>query len=168
MVAEETNTASLASVSATPSLPNRMASVWAALTTTLTTMSASFAASAGVLAPFPPSDTNLWIVSAATSQPVTSSPARLSALAMPYPIEPSPITAMRGLADEDMRRFLMRLLEIYPLPITAWPRCQSVRQDSAQGQDHERDKNPRGDLPPRPLAVRARPDAGFLGQYFSQ
>src|ERR1700722_5188181 len=38
---------------------------------------------------------------------------------------------MRGLADEDMRRFLMTLLEICPLPITAWPRCQSVRQDSA-------------------------------------
>src|SRR3954452_19953598 len=52
------NTASLASVSATPSLPNRMVSVCAALTTTLTTMSALLAASVGVFAPRPPSETN--------------------------------------------------------------------------------------------------------------
>ena len=37
--------------------------------------------------------------SAETSQPVTSNPARLSEVAMPKPIEPSPITAMRGFAD---------------------------------------------------------------------
>ena len=83
MVAEDMNTASLASVSATPSLPNRMVSVCAALTTTLTTMSAAFAASAGVLAPFPPSLTKRATLSAATSQPVTSKPARRSEVAMP-------------------------------------------------------------------------------------
>src|ERR1700744_3715057 len=33
---------------------------------------------------------------------------------------------------------------------------------------HERNKNPRGHLPPRPFAVRARPDAGLLGQYIGQ
>jgi len=51
MVAEETNTAPFASVSATPSAPNRMVSVCAALTTTLTAMSAFLAASASVFAP---------------------------------------------------------------------------------------------------------------------
>src|SRR6202140_2494025 len=96
MVAEETNTAPFARVSATPSLPNRMVSVCAALTTTLTTMSAALAASAGVLAPLPPSATNRLTDSAETSQPVTAKPARRSEVAMPNPIEPSPITAMRA------------------------------------------------------------------------
>ena len=42
-----------------------------------------------------------------TSQPVTSNPARRSEVAMPKPIEPSPMTAMRGFGDADsvMRRF---------------------------------------------------------------
>src|SRR5258708_10275269 len=44
----------------------------------LTTMSAALAASAGVLAPLPPSATNRATVSAETSQPVTSKPARRS------------------------------------------------------------------------------------------
>ena len=99
MVAEETNTVSFAMVSAAPFAPNRMASVWAALTTTLTITSAPFAASAGVLAPLPPSFTNLATASAETSQPVTSKPARRSELAMPKPIEPSPMTATRGFTD---------------------------------------------------------------------
>src|SRR5207237_4922570 len=108
MVAEETNTASLASVSATPPLPNRMVSVWAALTTTLTTIAAPLAASAGVLAPPPPSASNRLTASAETSQPVTAKPARRSEVAMPNPIEPSPITATRGLAEFDsgIRRYL--------------------------------------------------------------
>ena len=72
MVADDTNTAPLASVSATPSLPNRMVSVCAALSTTEMTMSAPFAASAGVDAPLPPSLTKRCTASAATSQPVTS------------------------------------------------------------------------------------------------
>src|SRR5665647_929315 len=107
MVAEETNTASFASVSATPLAPNRMVSVCAALTTTLTTMSASLAASAGVLAPLPPSATNRATASADTSQPVTSNPARLSEVAMPKPIEPNPMTATRGFAvlASGMRQF---------------------------------------------------------------
>jgi len=83
MVADDTNTASRGNVSATPSLPNRMASVCAALTTTLATMSARVAASAGVRAPVPPSPTNRATASAATSQPVTSKPARRSEVAMP-------------------------------------------------------------------------------------
>ena len=106
MVAEEMNTAPLPKVSATPLAPNRMVSVWAALTTTLTTMSADLAASAGVLAPLPPSATNRFTESAETSQPVTSRPARRSEVAMPKPIEPSPMTATRGLADSGMRRSL--------------------------------------------------------------
>jgi len=96
MVAEEMNTASLASVSAIPLAPNKMASVCAALTTTLTMTSAPFAASAGVLAPLPPSLTNRATASAETSQPVTSKPARRSEVAMPKPIDPSPMTATRG------------------------------------------------------------------------
>ncbi len=83
MVAEEMNTASLARVSATPLAPNRMVSVWAALTTTLTAISADFAASAGVPAPLPPSPTNRFTASAETSHPVTSKPARRSEVAMP-------------------------------------------------------------------------------------
>ncbi|MBN8981019.1 MAG: NAD(P)-dependent oxidoreductase, partial [Rhizobiales bacterium] len=47
LVADEMKTAPFASVSATPFGPNRIASVCAALTTTLTTASASRAASAG-------------------------------------------------------------------------------------------------------------------------
>src|SRR6202790_4954181 len=107
MVAEDTNTASFARVSATPSLPNRMVSVWAALTTTLTTISALLAASAGVLAPAPPSATNRATASAETSQPVTSNPARRSEVAMPKPIEPSPMTAIRGfgVTVSGMRQF---------------------------------------------------------------
>ena len=88
-------TPSFGRVSATPSFPNRIASVCAALTTTLTTMSAPLAASAGVVAPAPPSLTKRATASAETSQPVTVWPARFSEVAMPYPIEPSPITAMR-------------------------------------------------------------------------
>src|SRR4029079_5886542 len=132
MVADETNTAPLPRVSATPLGPNRMASVWAALTTTLTTTSADFAASAGVLAPLPPSATNRFTDSAETSQPVTSRPARRSEVAMPKPIEPSPMTATRGLADSGMRRSLSGFSWAavgpagFPLGITAWPRCQSV------------------------------------------
>ena len=108
-----------------------MVSVWAALTTTLTTISADFAASAGVPAPLPPSATNRFTESAETSQPVTSSPARRSEVAMPNPIEPSPMTATRGLADFGMRRSLDVSFGRdpgggLPLGITAWPRCQSV------------------------------------------
>src|SRR5258705_795090 len=134
MVAEDTNTESLAMVWAPPSLPNKMVSVCAALTTTLTTMFACFAASAGVLAPAPPSVTNRATASSETSQPVTSKPPRLSEVAMPKPIEPSPITATRGfeLTESGMRRSLVcSLAEItvgVPLGITAWPRCQSMRQ----------------------------------------
>src|SRR5882724_9603808 len=71
-------------------------------------MSAPFAASAGVLAPVPPSATNRATASAETSQPVTSKPARLSEVAMPKPIEPSPMRATRGfeLTDSGMRQFL--------------------------------------------------------------
>ena len=47
------------------------------------TMSAVFAPSAGVPAPLPPSATERLTVSAETSQPVTSSPARRSEVAMP-------------------------------------------------------------------------------------
>jgi hypothetical protein len=68
-------------------------------------MSVDFAASAGVPAPLPPSATNRATESAETSQPVTSSPARRSEVAMPNPIDPSPMTATRGLADSGMRRF---------------------------------------------------------------
>src|SRR5271165_1821984 len=146
MVADETNTVSLASVSTTPSLPNITVSVWAALRTTQMTISAPLAASAGVLAPLPPSETKRPIKSAETSQPVTSKPLRLSEVAMPKPIEPSPIMAMRGFEDSDMWRFpgflvTAILAAARPLGITAWPRCQSVRQG---GNGHQRYKNPRG------------------------
>src|SRR3954470_16987099 len=169
MVAEEMNTAPFPKLSATPLAPNRMVSVWAGLTTTLTTMSAALAASAGVLAPLPPSATSRATESAETSQPVTSKPARRSEVAMPNPIEPSPMTAMRGLADTGMRRSLDGFwLATLSLGNTAWPGCQSVRQPEKQGNRDERDTASRGNLPPRPLAVRARPDAGFLGQYQRQ
>src|ERR1700733_1303552 len=187
MVADEMNTASFARVSATPLLPNRMDSVCAALTTTLTTMSAAFAASAGVFAPSPPSATNRATTSSDTSQPVTSKPARRSEVAMPKPIEPSPMTAACGLADADgvmrlSRGFLTAGIggAAWPLGTTAWPRCQSMRKAAkprcrprdCQGRDRgcqdDRNQNPRGNLPARPLAVRARPDAGLVGQYQRQ
>src|SRR5258708_32699746 len=104
MVAEETNTAPSQRVSAPPPAATRMVSVCAALPTTLTTMPAALAASAGVLAPRPPSATNRLTDSAETSQPVTAKPARRSEVAMPYPIEPSPITATLGFTDLGMRR----------------------------------------------------------------
>src|SRR4030088_557773 len=129
MVAEDTNTAPFARVSATPSLPNRIVSVCAALTTTLTTMPALVAAFAGGAAPLPPSATNRATASAETSQPVTSKPARRSEVAMPKPIEPSPMTATRGfgVTFSGMRQFL-GFLTALPFGITAWPRCQSMRQ----------------------------------------
>ena len=72
-----------------------------------------------------------------------------------------------------MRRFPWFLLQpcrlaALPLGITAWPRCQSMRQGGQTGYCHERNQNSRGNLPPRPLAVRARADAGLLGQYQRQ
>src|SRR5215211_6691387 len=140
MVAEETNTAPLGRVSPTPLAPNRMVSVWAALTTTLTTTSAFAAASAGVWAPLPPSATNRATLSAETSQPVTSNPARRSEVAMPKPIDPRPITAISGFLDSAMPRSLnvlfCRAPGAGPLGITA-----------------------------RPLAVRARADAGLIRKY---
>ena len=93
------------------------------------------AASAGVFAPWPPSATNRATASAETSQPVTSKPARRSEVAMPKPIEPRPITATRGLADIRHRRVpssvsLTAAIRrgLLPAGITAWPRCQSMRQ----------------------------------------
>src|SRR5579872_5817297 len=163
MVAEDTNTAPSARVSATPFWPNRMVSVWAALTTTLTTMSASFAAAAGVAAPLPPSDTNRSTTPAAASQPVTSNPARLSALAMPYPIEPSPMTATRGLTEADMRRSLDSFQFRFPAyhGLAVLPKRETRYH-------HERKQNSRRNLPSRTVAVRARPDAGFVRQYFRE
>src|SRR5580704_16676301 len=96
MVAEETSTAPAGIASTAPSGPSRMASVCAALTTTDTTMSVRSAASAGVAAPCPPAATKRSTVAGLTSPPVTSSPARSSAVAMPKPIEPRPMTATRG------------------------------------------------------------------------
>src|SRR5258708_1701970 len=172
MVAEETNTAPFARVSATPSLPNRMVSVCAPLTTTLTTMSAPFAASAGVFAPPPPSATNRATASSETSQPVTSRPARLSEVAMPKPIEPSPMTATRAfeVTDSGMRQFLWDSsrpkFESGFAPryhgLAALPKHETRRQ---KGCCHDRNQGPRGNLPPRPFAVRARADAGLVGQY---
>jgi hypothetical protein len=69
-------------------------------------MSAALAASAGVLAPLPPSATKRATESAETSQPVTSKPDRRNEVAMPKPIEPSPMTATRGLVS-GMRHFLI-------------------------------------------------------------
>src|SRR5258706_6397026 len=172
MVAEETNTASFASVSANPCLPNSMVSVCAPLTTTLTTMSAPFAASAGVFAPLPPSATNRATASSETSQPATSRPARLSEVAMPKPIEPSPMTATRAfeVTDSGMRQFLWDssrpTFESGFAPryhgLAALPKHETRRQ---KGCCHDRNQGPRGNLPPRPFAVRARADAGLVGQY---
>src|SRR5947208_15544010 len=161
MVADEMNTAPLPRVSATPLAPSRIVSVCAALTTTLTTMSADFAASAGVLAPLPPSATNRCTESAETSQPVTSRPARRSEVAMPKPIEPSPMTATRGLADSGMRRSLNGFYFSHQPAaaclgyhgLAALPKHE--KRLRKQGYVHERNKDPRGNLPPRPFAVRA-------------
>src|SRR5258705_13981432 len=97
MVAEEMNPAPLARVSATPSAPNRMVSVCAALTTTLTTISAALAASAGVLAAVPPSATNRARESAETSQPGTPKQPRRNEVAVQKAIEREPETASGGL-----------------------------------------------------------------------
>src|SRR6187397_1299110 len=168
MVAEEMNTAPLAKVSATPSAPNRMVSVCAALTTTLTTISAALAASAGVLAPLPPSATNRATDSAETSHPVTSNPARRSEVAMPKPIEPSPMTATRGFAVSGIAAFPCARgvpcgVALGYHGLAALPKRE--KRPGKQGCAHERDQNSRGNLPPRPFAVRARADAGLLGQY---
>src|ERR1700694_3561210 len=172
MVAEDTNTASFTRVSATPSLPNRMASVWAALTTTLTTMPAPLAASAGVLAPVPPSATNRATASAETSQPVTSKPARRNEVAMPKPIEPSPMTATRGFGATDS--VIRRSLKVSSQPkfgcgfapryhgLAALPKHERTLKT---GWHHDGKQGTRGNLPPRPLPVRARADAGLLGPY---
>src|SRR6202048_1993162 len=172
MVAEETNTASLARVSATPSLPNRMASVWAALTTTLTTMSACLAASAGVLAPFPPSAVNRATASPATSQPVTSNPARRSEVAMPKPIEPSPMTATRGFGITASGIWLFprgssqpRFNNGFALRYHGLAALPKRGRTLKTGWHHDGKQGPRGNLPPPPLAGRARADAGLLGQY---
>src|SRR3979411_1625446 len=144
-----------------------MVSVCAALTTTLTTMSACFAASAGVLAPFPPSATSRATASAETSQPITSKPARRSEVAMPKPIEPSPMTATRGFGDfgdtDSGMRQSLRFPHGFALRyhgLATLPKHETRRQ---RGCCHDRNRGTRGNLPPRPLAVRARADAGLLG-----
>src|ERR1700730_5107432 len=172
MLADDTNTASFARVSAAPSLSNRMASVCVALTTTPTTISALLAASAGVLAPNPPSATNRATASAATSQPVTSKPARLSEVAMPKPIEPSPMTATRGFGVmvSGMRHFPRVPLKPNSRTaltsgyhgLAALPKRETRRQ---RGCCHDRNGGTRGNLPARTLVVRARADAGVVGQY---
>src|SRR5215475_12025273 len=132
MVAEEIKTASLASASATPSLPNRMVSVCAALTTTLTTMPAPLVASAGVFAPLPPSLTKRATASADTSQPVTSKPARLSEVVMPKPIEPSPITATGGFSVAAIWRSLVSSLPALALAyhgLAALPKRETTQDD---------------------------------------
>src|SRR5665213_3885511 len=163
------NTASLASVSPTPPAPNKIVSVCAALTTTLTTISAAFAASAGVWAPLPPSATNFLTASAETSQPVTSKPARRSEIAMPCPIEPSPITAIRGLVDAAsamdgpswfLGTAIGRGFASGYHGLAALPKRETTPQG---GCCHERNQDPRGNLPARSLAVRARADAGIVG-----
>src|SRR5260370_1129125 len=89
---------------------------------------------------------------------------------MPKPIEPSPMTAMRGFADSDMRRFplLSRdrnsccdLASGYH-GLAALPKRETRRK---RGECPERNKNPRGNPPPRPLAVRSRADARLVGRY---
>src|SRR3954471_12258851 len=138
MVADETNTAPFAMVSATPFAPNRIVSVWAAFTTTLMTMSAPFAASAGPVAPWPPSLTNRATATAETAQPAPSKPTRRSEVAIRKPIEPSPTTATRGFGATFSGMVIpWSFLVAYPaaafaLGITAWPRCQSMRQRAKQ------------------------------------
>jgi hypothetical protein len=94
-VAEETKTPPLANAAAPPCGPNRIASVCAAVTTTETTAAVSLAVSAGVAAPWPPAAANRAAAAGSTSHPVTAKPARSSDYAMPTPIDPRPITAMR-------------------------------------------------------------------------
>ena len=58
---------------------------------------------------------------------------------MPKPIEPSPMTATRGFTDAGIRRslngFILAAIRLAALllGITAWPRCQSVRQGGKPG-----------------------------------
>ena len=175
MVAEETNTASFASVSATPSSPNRMVSVCAALTTTLTTMSAPPAASAGVSAPPPPSATNRATASAgdvAAGDVKTGAPQR-GRHAKAHRAEPD---------DGDARLLRMRIQACgtssgFSQPqfaagfasgyhgLAALPKHETTRQQVLPGYCHDRNQAPRGNLPARPLAVRARADAGLVRQY---
>src|SRR3954452_23210986 len=173
MVAEDMNTASLGNVSATPPVPNKIVSVCTALTTTLTTMSAPAAASAGLFAPLPPSATNRDTASSATSQPVTTRPARRSEVAMPKPIEPSPITAT-FVADEDIRLFPRASLataDCLGSPsryhgLAALPKRETRRKRIiAKDRYHGGKRIARSYLPVRPLAVRARADAGLLRQH---
>src|SRR5262245_15078024 len=176
MVAEETKTLSLGMVSAAPPLPNSTVSVWAALTTTQTTISAFLAASAGVFAPAPPSFTKRATASAVTSQPVTAKPARFSEVAMPKPIEPSPMTAMRFSCEVGMRL----IPETFPDGRSCWTARRTEyhglaalpkRETTGQHRHafHEqRNTASRGYLPLRTLAVRARADAGLFRQYQRQ
>src|SRR5215475_6775810 len=50
---------------------------------------------------------------------------------MPKPIEPSPMTAIFGFAVSAIGVSCSLLRSFAALPITAWPRCQSVRQKPA-------------------------------------
>src|ERR1700740_1418209 len=53
---------------------------------------------------------------------------------MPKPIEPSPITAIFGFAVSAIGVFCSLLSGFAVLPIRAWPRCQSVRQEPAMSE----------------------------------
>src|ERR1700749_1528563 len=53
---------------------------------------------------------------------------------MPKPIEPSPMTAIFGFAASVIRRSVPVFCGFAALPITAWPRCQSVGEASAMSE----------------------------------
>ena len=108
MVAQESITAPGVIAAAAPSSPNRADSVCAALTTTQRTTSAPVAASAGVLAEFPPRAANRVTVSTFRSYPVTEKPSRSSEDAIPDPIDPRPITLTFNGAP-----FCMTFLDLY-------------------------------------------------------
>src|SRR5581483_5812489 len=74
---------------------------------------------------------------------------------------------MRGWAEEVMWRSLTLFTNLSPAyhGLAALPKRETTPEE---GCCHERNKTPRGHLPPGPLFVRARPDAGLLRQYFGQ
>src|ERR1700749_3379520 len=53
---------------------------------------------------------------------------------MPKPIEPSPMTAIFGFAVSVIWRSVPVSCGFAVLPITAWPRCQSVGQQTAMSE----------------------------------
>jgi len=92
---------------------------------------------------------------------------------MPIPIEPSPHDGDTRLGASGMRQFpgvlpARNLATALPLGITAWPRCQSMRQGGKEGAAMTENRGTRGICRLARSLFERGLTPGLLGQYQRQ